>query len=155
MRLANIYSPYYKEVTDLLRQGVANEIDIYNSKKNQHEHTLNTIITSTDFSVTGALELPLALKYVCESQKFDGAVVMGCVIRGETSHYDVVVNESIRKIMDISIDYNFPVGNAILTVESIEQAIIRACINKKNKGADAFAACLSLHIMQNNLRQLA
>ena len=73
-----------------------------------------------------------------------GYVALGCVIRGETSHYDIVSNESARGLMNLGIDKGLAIGNGILTVDNADQAWARASIRKKNKGRDAVLACLSI-----------
>ena len=74
---------------------------------------------------------------------FDGFVALGCVIKGETYHFEVVANESARALIDLSINYSIPIGNGILTVSNKDQAIIRSDPKQLNKGADAVLACLS------------
>jgi len=95
-------------------------------------------------AVPGALELPAAIRYAAASGQFDGYVALGCVIRGETSHYDTVCNESARKIMDLTTDDGLPIGNGILTVENEAQAWARARPEEMDKGGDAARACLAL-----------
>jgi 6,7-dimethyl-8-ribityllumazine synthase len=104
-------------------------------------------------TVPGALEIPQALVQAVatglipadvEGAKFDGAVALGCVIRGETTHYETVCTEANRALMTIAIDAAVPVGNAILTVETEAQAKARAEGGLASKGADAVRACLAL-----------
>ena len=71
-------------------------------------------------------------------------MALGCVIRGETSHYDIVAGKSARALMTLSTTYSIPLGNGILTVENEEQAIARASVTGKNKGRDAVEACLEV-----------
>jgi 6,7-dimethyl-8-ribityllumazine synthase len=104
-------------------------------------------------SVPGALEIPQALAFAVRAGltpfgaarwRYHGAVALGCVIRGETTHYDIVAGESARALMTIAITSGVPVGNGILTVENESQAWERASVTKGNKGADAARACLRL-----------
>ncbi len=104
-------------------------------------------------SVPGALEIPQALAFAVRAGllpfgatrwRYHGAVALGCVIRGETSHYDIVANESARYLMTVATSSGVPVGNGILTVENEAQALERASINQGNKGADAAHACLRM-----------
>lgn len=95
-------------------------------------------------SVPGALEIPSALSFAAASNKYDGFVVLGCVIRGETGHYDVVVNESARGVYAVALANDLAVGNGILTVENEQQAIVRADPAQKNKGRDAAEAAMKL-----------
>ena len=75
---------------------------------------------------------------------FHGFVALGCVIRGETSHYEIVAGESARALMALATTHSIPLGNGILTVENEEQAVARAAVNGKNKGRDAVEACLEV-----------
>ncbi len=84
-------------------------------------------------TVPGALETPLALQTMANSERFDGLVALGAVIRGETYHFEVVANESARGISEVQLQFGVPVANAILTTENDEQALDRVAI----KGAEA------------------
>ena len=104
-------------------------------------------------TVPGALEIPQVLAAAVSSGlfptatgkgPFDGCVALGCVIRGETSHYDIVANESARGLLQLAAAHDIPVGNGILTVENHAQAMARAAVIGKNKGAAAVNACLDL-----------
>ena len=105
-------------------------------------------------SVPGALEIPQALSLAYnnglipstreQQADFDGAIVLGCVIRGETSHYETVCEQANLWLMETAIPASIPLGNAILTVENEAQAMARAEGGRKGKGADAVRACLSL-----------
>ena len=101
--------------------------------------------THETFSVPGALEIPAAIAFVAASdQRFDGYVALGCVIRGETSHYDTVCNESARGLMDLALADNLAIGNGIITVEDEDQAWARADQSRKDKGGDAARAALAM-----------
>lgn len=102
-------------------------------------------------SVPGALEIPQVLALAVKAgafggaaARYHGAVVLGCVIRGETSHYDIVCNNANHWLMETAIAHAVPVGNAILTVETEAQAMARAEGGRTGKGADAVRACLAL-----------
>ena len=102
-------------------------------------------------SVPGVLEIPAAVKYALDamahgsvSKAFDGFVTLGCVIRGETTHYDIVSNESARALMDIAVERSLALGNGIQTVENGAQAWARANRSEKNKGGGAANACLDM-----------
>ena len=97
--------------------------------------------------VPGALEIPAAIAIA--SQRTDGVpyaayIALGCVIRGETSHYDYVCGESMRGLQNLALSQGLCIGNGILTVEDKEQAWVRAAVDKKNKGKDAAQAALAL-----------
>jgi 6,7-dimethyl-8-ribityllumazine synthase len=103
--------------------------------------------------VPGALEIPHVLASAAmaglipgdaDGSRFDGAVALGCVIRGETSHYDIVCREANHWLNETALRFGIPVGNGILTVENEAQAVERAKGGRKSKGAEAARACLSL-----------
>ncbi|MDB5592403.1 6,7-dimethyl-8-ribityllumazine synthase [Enterovirga sp.] len=100
-------------------------------------------------TVDGALELPSALAIALDRAEAAGrpyglAVVLGCVIRGETGHYDIVAGESARAVTDLSVARRLPIGNGILTVETEEQAWARARVGEMDKGGGAARAALSV-----------
>lgn len=84
-------------------------------------------------SVPGALEIPLALQTMAQSGKFDALVAIGCVIRGETYHFEIVSNESARGVTDVQLTTGIPIANAVLTVENDDQAMVRM----QQKGREA------------------
>ena len=98
-------------------------------------------------SVPGALEIPAAISLASkrtDGPAYDGYVALGCVIRGETSHYDIVCGESARGLTELALNRDLAIGNGILTVDTGEQAWARADVGRKNKGRDAVIACLGL-----------
>ena len=100
-------------------------------------------------SVPGALEIPVAIAMATASQQhFDGYVALGCVVRGETTHYETVCSESARGLMDLAIAKNLAIGNGILTVEDKSQAWERADAAQKDKGGDAARAAVSLSMLR-------
>lgn len=102
-------------------------------------------------SVPGALEVPGAIALAAASDKgFDGYVALGCVIRGETSHYDTVCNESARGIMELTVKNRLAIGNGIITVENWDQAWARARMSEKDKGGDAARAALAMAQIAKN-----
>ncbi len=98
-------------------------------------------------SVPGALEVPLALKKLAQSGKYDALIALGAVIRGETYHFEVVSDESARGVMNVQLDTGVPVANGILTTENDDQALVRMA----EKGADCAVAAIE---MANLLKQL-
>jgi 6,7-dimethyl-8-ribityllumazine synthase len=105
--------------------------------------------TYSKITVPGALEIPAAAAIALdiaedEDAPFDGVVGLGCVIRGETYHFEIVANESSRGLMDLSVKRSLPVGNGILTVENEEQAWERAKTDKGDKGGGAVEAVLTV-----------
>lgn len=100
-------------------------------------------------TVPGALEVPAAIAFAARAgegagKSFDGYVALGCVIRGETYHFEIVAGESARGLMELGIHHGLCIGNGILTVENEEQALARAARDRLDKGGDAARACLAL-----------
>lgn len=101
--------------------------------------------------VPGAFEIPAAvatavrsLEFVGGRRRFDGYVTLGCVIRGETTHYDYVCGETARALQDLAVKYCLALGFGVLTVENRQQADERAGVDRRNKGGDAVQACLAM-----------
>ena len=102
-------------------------------------------------SVPGALEIPAAIAMAHAGDKhFDGYVALGCVIRGETSHYDTVSNESARGLMDLALGRNMAIGNGIITVENEDQAWARADSARRDKGGDAARAAVAMSAVRRD-----
>ena len=101
-------------------------------------------------AVPGALEIPLVLQKMAESQQFDALIALGAVIRGETYHFELVSNESGAGITRIGLDYGIPIANAILTTENDEQAEVRMAI----KGADAARVAVEMANLTIALEEL-
>jgi 6,7-dimethyl-8-ribityllumazine synthase len=132
-----IQSCYYEAIAKSLREGALAEIEASGASYD--------IVT-----VAGALEIPQAFAQAVHSGRFGGkdgcagAVALGCVIRGETAHFDIVCNNANHWLMEIAIRHVIPLGNAILTVDSEAQAIERAHGGRAGKGGEAARACLGL-----------
>ncbi len=99
-------------------------------------------------TVPGALEIPGAIALAAESDRYDGFVAIGVVIRGETYHFEIVAGESARAIMALTMD-GIAIGNGILTVENEAQALVRADPAQKDKGGEAAKAALALLALQD------
>lgn len=102
--------------------------------------------THEKVTVPGVFEIPaaVAMAHYNDPSRFDGYIALGCVIRGETTHYDYVCNESARGLQDLATGQGLAIGYGILTVENAAQAWARAAVDKKDKGADAARACLAM-----------
>ena len=124
-----VVSNYYKEISDNLIAGSTKFL-----QENNYEYDL--------IYAPGCFEIPFLIKK--NINNYEAFISLGCVIRGETYHFEVISNECGRKIIDLSIHYNKPIGFGILTCENYDQAIIRSDPNKKNKGQEAALACLNL-----------
>jgi len=105
-------------------------------------------------NVPGALEIPHVISYAEKTNSgYDGYVALGCVIRGETTHYDYVCSESARALMDLAVDYQLAIGNGIITVENEAQAIARSKPDQKDKGGFAASACLRMIQLREELKK--
>jgi 6,7-dimethyl-8-ribityllumazine synthase len=123
---------FYEDISDELFRGASAELT-------ERGATFDRV------SVPGVLEIPAAMAMgVLGQRRYDGYVLLGCVIRGETTHYDIVANESARAVLTMMTDYALAVGNGILTVENDAQAWARARVTEKNKGAAAAAAAFEM-----------
>lgn len=131
--IAIIIATFYQDIAKELVLGATTELE-----KTGQDTTYEII------EVPGAFEIPAAISMALASGRFEGFVALGCVIRGETSHYDYVCGESASGINRIAIEYQAAIGYGILTVENTEQAWVRAAVAQGNKGADAVKACLRM-----------
>ncbi len=130
VRLLAIVAPYYREIAEGLVTGARATADAGGA-------TLEVI------EVPGALEIPTAVALAARSGRYDGYVALGCVIRGETTHYDTVCNDSSRALTLLGLQ-GACIGNGILTVENHAQAVVRASPDEQNKGGGAAMAALHL-----------
>lgn len=126
-----VQSVFYAHISKLLLEGAIAEI-----KKNGFDYEV--------VDVPGAFETPAAIAFAHESKKYDGYVALGCVIRGETTHYDYVCGESARGLNKLAMKNKLAIGYGILTVENEAQAIVRADPKQKDKGGFAAMACASM-----------
>jgi len=113
-------------------------------------------VTAGDIEVVrvpGAFETPLAIKKLATSRRYNALIALGCVIKGATPHFDVVVREASRGIAEVSTSEEIPIGFGILTVDTIEQAIERAGTKAGNKGADAALAAIQMATVLRQLEQ--
>ena len=124
---------FYEEIADELARGAIAALEAAGA-------------TYERLSVPGAFEIPAAIGLAARSPEggFDGYIALGCVIRGETTHYDYVCVESARGLQDLAARDGLAIGYGILTCETGEQAWERARVDRKNKGADAAEACLAM-----------
>ena len=127
-----VEAPYYAHIAALLRQGA--------------ERALAAAGASFELvAVPGAFEIPAAIAIAARSSdRFDGYVALGCVIRGQTSHYDHICAESARGLQDLAVRDGLAIGYGILTVENEAQALVRASPDGRDKGGEAVRACLAL-----------
>ena len=104
--------------------------------------------------VPGAFEIPMAVKMLLETKKFDAVICLGTLIRGETTHFDLLSNQVTKLISELSIHYNVPVSYGIITAESIEQAISRAGTKMGNKGFDAAMSAVEMASLYAKIKKI-
>jgi 6,7-dimethyl-8-ribityllumazine synthase len=131
-----VEAPYYAHIAGQMRTGAERALDAAGA-------------THEVISVPGAFEIPAAIGLVARATaRFDGFVALGCVIRGETSHYDHICAESARGLQDLAVREGLAIGYGILTVENEAQALVRA---PADKGGEAVRACLALVELKRRL----
>ena len=130
-----VSATYYEEISNNLVQGASSCL-----KKNNIDYDI--IFTN------GSFEIPLLIHRNL-NKSYDGFIALGCIIKGETYHFELIANQVTRKIMDLSVDSNKPIGFGILTCQNIKQAVERSHPDMKNKGAEAATACINI-IRQKN-----
>lgn len=136
LRIGIVQARFNAHVTQQLAQSCASEL-LSLGVSGQHVRVV---------TVPGALEVPVALLALARSEHYDALIAIGCVIRGETYHFELVANESGAGIMRVSLDHRIPIANAILTVDSEAQAFARA----DEKGRDAARVAVEMvNLMQN------
>jgi 6,7-dimethyl-8-ribityllumazine synthase len=138
-----ISAPYYGHIVAELEKGTEETIKEFGA-------------TSEKIMVGGAFEMPAAVMLASSRRDggrlFDGFVTLGCVLRGETSHYDLICQETARGLMDLTVNRGLAVGFGLLTCENEAQALRRARVDEKNKGREATLACLGMIAMRRRFR---
>ena len=143
LRMLVVESRYYTHIADALLQGATAALNEAGADFDRIE-------------VPGALEIPLAVAIAVEAARkkrasYDGVVALGCVIQGETFHFDIVAMQSARALIDLSVMQQLPAGNGILTVDNETQALKRADPAQGNKGGEAARAALTLAQLKRQL----
>ena len=144
LRILIIEARFYSDISDALLEGAADALKAFGADYD--------VVT-----VPGAFELPAAIALAEEGGRrpagvrYDGYIALGCVIRGETTHYDYVCGESARGLMTLSIEKGLPIGYGVLTVEDQAQAWARARISEGDKGGFAARACLDMVALRRRL----
>ena len=135
-----INANYYKVISKRL---------VLSSKK----RLMNNRVKASILNVPGIFEIPIAIRK--NIKKFDGFIALGCVVKGQTPHFDLICSSTFNSILNISITFNKPIGNGIITAYNMKQALERcksSLINKPNKGSEAANAVIS--ILQNGLKKI-
>lgn len=141
MKILVIEARYYESISEDLLQGALAKLQAADAEV-------------VKVNVPGALEIPHIISYAEKAKAgYDGYVALGCVIRGETTHYDYVCEESARALMDLAVDHQLAIGNGIITVENEAQAIARSKPDQKDKGGFAASACLRMIQLRDELKK--
>jgi 6,7-dimethyl-8-ribityllumazine synthase len=134
-RVLVVEARYYDDIADALLAGATKALQ-------EAGATIDVV------SVPGSLEIPPAIAIAIDAargrRRYDGAVALGCVIRGETLHFEIVSQQSARGLMELAVAQRFPIGNGIVTVDTEAQAWARARPEEQDKGGDAARAALAL-----------
>jgi 6,7-dimethyl-8-ribityllumazine synthase len=130
LRIGIVQARFNHDVTDALASACKQELLMLGVAERDIHHV----------SVPGALEIPVALQALAEKSKFDALIAIGCIIRGETYHFELVANESSAGVTRIALDFQLPIANAILTTENLSQAIARQSV----KGSDAARVAIEM-----------
>jgi 6,7-dimethyl-8-ribityllumazine synthase len=139
-----VEAPYYRHIAEELARGAIQALDAAEASYER-------------FAVPGAFEIPAAIRFALDMRdkegrrRFDGYVALGCVIRGETTHYDYVCGESARGLQTLALEHGIALGFGILTVENEAQALARARVDRKDKGGEAARACLAMIDLRRQL----
>jgi 6,7-dimethyl-8-ribityllumazine synthase len=141
LRILIVEARYYDHIADALLRGAMKVLD-----------EAGAVVER--LTVPGALEVPGAIAMATSARKkqpYDGVVALGCVIQGETYHFEIVSNESARGLMDLTLREQLAIGNGILTVDTRAQATARSNDDDRNKGAHAAKAALAMIALQRSL----
>jgi 6,7-dimethyl-8-ribityllumazine synthase len=144
-RILVVEARFYDDIADALLAGAMKVLDAVHAKVDR-------------ISVPGSLEIPTAIAIAADAAQrrrrpYDGAVALGCVIRGDTIHFEIVSHQSARGLMELSVARRLPIGNGIITVDTEAQAYARARIDEQDKGGDAARAALTLIGLRQRLER--
>jgi len=137
LRIGIVQARFNEGVTNSLLEACLGELAALGVARERIQHC----------TVPGALEVPLALKWLAHRGDLDALIAIGCVIRGETYHFELVSNESSAGVSRVALDYDIPIANAILTTETLEQAIVR----QVEKGRDAARVAVEMALLKGRL----
>ena len=141
MKFLIVIADFYEEIAEELLKGAIIELE----KENIAYHKI---------TVPGALEIPAVISFACDTSAYDGYIALGCIIKGETIHHQIVATENARALNDLAINMNLAIGNGVITAENKAQAKIRAGIKQKNKGAIAAIAAIKLSKIRDKFHEM-
>ena len=141
MHFLIVIADFYEDIAAELLNGAVAELE--KEKISYHKIT-----------VMGAFDIPPVISFACDNGAYDGYIALGCVIRGETIHHEVIAHESARAISELAINMNLAIGNGILNVENKKQAIVRAAVKTGNKGGFAAKAAIKLARIRDKFQEM-
>jgi 6,7-dimethyl-8-ribityllumazine synthase len=137
LRIGMVQARFNPDITNALAQACKDELLALKVAADNIQH----------IQVPGALEVPVALQALAQTQQFDALIALGCIIRGETYHFELVANESGSAITQLALDHGLPIANAILTTENLPQAVAR----QTDKGRDAARVAVEMAFLMKSL----
>jgi len=137
LHIGIVQARFNPEITNALMQACLAELKALKVSETHIHHV----------TVPGALEVPVALQALAQTQRFDALIALGCIIRGETYHFELVANESGSAITQLALDHGLPIANAILTTEDLPQAVAR----QTDKGRDAARVAVEMALLMQSL----
>lgn len=139
LRIAIVASRFNPRIVDGLVAGARDALNRMNAAENQ----------VAVFRVPGAFEIPLAAERAASTGRYDGVIALGCVIRGETAHFEYIAREASAGVARVALDHRIPVGFGVLTVDTDEQALARSGAGAENKGFEAAVAVVEMiHLLR-------
>jgi 6,7-dimethyl-8-ribityllumazine synthase len=138
LRVGVVQARFNEDVTNALAGACLDQLKVLGVQGKNIKHV----------TVAGALEVPLALQAMAVSEEFDALIALGCIIRGETYHFELVANESSAGVTRVALDNEIPIANAILTTENLGQAVAR----QTDKGRDAATVAIEMAQLLDDLR---
>ena len=137
LRIGVVQARFNPDITNALAKACKEELLVLKVPAGNIQH----------IQVPGALEVPVALQALAQTQQFDALIALGCIIRGETYHFELVANESGSAITQLALDHGLPIANAILTTENLPQAVAR----QTGKGRDAARVAVEMALLMKSL----
>jgi 6,7-dimethyl-8-ribityllumazine synthase len=137
LRIGVVQARFNPDITNALAKACKEELLVLKVPADNIQH----------IQVPGALEVPVALQALAQTQQFDALIALGCIIRGETYHFELVANESGSAITQLALDHGLPIANAILTTENLPQAVAR----QTDKGRDAARVAVEMALLMKSL----
>jgi len=141
MQFLIVIANYYEDISSELLKGAIAELE--KEKIAYHKIT-----------VPGAFDIPAVISFACDSSTYDGYIALGCIVKGETIHHEVIANESARALTDLAVNMNLAIGNGILTVNNKKQGMERASTQQRNKGGFAAKTAIKLAKIRDKFQEV-